>query len=557
MSNFITPQQHQAAQHRAADAIITIRNAIQSFQDDVNLDQNDLTNLNQATQIVSRYGVMIQPISLFGRIMAWFTNTRGHRVSAYEQMGLGTTNWLQSVTALSNSWGILMNIEANMRQHPQLAQNPDTLTTYVKQIELTFALLTSIFANTAQLLDMIQQSTIDTPTPNLALDEFTVSDSSIPTTAHNAIIKNIVTHLFNAQFQLQSVTQEEAFMTAIDELMNMGEIPISQKATLVSNCINAVRDSNNQGEARAAVNNVLEGVVVNQRTDESLAEIFEEPVIQSRVVIRRAFNTVVLGGGGDISTTLNNNDLGGNEDNQVQGCISQSVVALVDGDYAAAYTLLAPQGGNCPQNLKSTLTEQADRPQQAKEDLILIWQSYGMAGKGPVARVNAHNSYFKRMMVELNTGCTQARKGGIMRHICRIVCIPDPPEGSDPRVLCLTNVVAILTRAFGYDSSQDNRATQWYSQILTDTRIVANSVAKNNMTGPEWQQRITGSPMAGVAPEAKELLNEVMMGGRRKKTRRKKTRRKRKNTKRRRKKRKKTRKKSKRRRKKRKKTRKK
>jgi len=181
-----------------------------------------------------------------------------------------------------------------------------------------------------------------------------------------------------------------------------------------------------------------------------------------------------------------------------------------------------------------------------------------MAGKGPVARVNAHNSYFKRMMVELNTGCTQARKGGIMRHICRIVCIPDPPEGSDPRVLCLTNVVAILTRAFGYDSSQDNRATQWYSQILTDTRIVANSVAKNNMTGPEWQQRITGSPMVAEQKD-QEILDAAMGygGGRRKKTRRKKTRRKRKNTKRRRKKRKKTRKKSKRRRKKRKKTRKK
>ena len=551
MNNFITPQQHQVAQHQANNAIITIRNSIQSFQDDVNLDQNDITNLNRATQIVSRYGVMIQPISLFGRIMVWFTNTRGHRVSAYEQMESSTTNWLQSVTALSDSWRTLTNIEANMRQNPHLARQPETLEAYVQQIELTFDNLNNIFTKTAELIDMIHNSTIDTPTPTLSLNEFTVSDSSIPTTAHNAIIKNIVTHLFNVQEQLQSVAQEDAFMTAIDELMNMGEIPISQKATLVSNCINAVRDSNNPGEARTAVNSVLEGVVVNTRTDESLGEIFQHPVIHSRVVIRRAFNTVVLAGGGDISTTLNNNDLGGNEDNQVQGCISQSVVALVDGDYTTAYTLLAPQGGNCPQNLKSTLTEQANRPQQAKEDLILIWQSYGIAGRGSEARINAHNSYFKRMMVELNTGCTQARKGAIMRHICRIVCIPDPPEDSiKTPVLCLTNVVAILTRAFNYDSTQDNRATQWYSQVLTDTRIVANSVAKNNMTPTQWQQRNAGSPMAGVAPEAKEILDAAMGygGGRRK--RRKRTRRKRKRKKTRRK-RKKTRRKSKRRRKKR------
>jgi len=479
MNHFTTSNQHQLAQQQAANAIITIKNTIESFQKNANLDQVDIYNLNEATKIVERYDNMIQPISLFGRIMNWFNNTRGHKVSAFEVLGDETYEWLNQIRNLNIAWRQLRVLESDIRNNPPQTdeERSEKLTTYANMINKTFIFLGQIFDRTLILLKTIKDSTIYTSLPPPQLNEYMVaSDELIPTTAHNAIIKNIVNHLFNAEFQLQSVEQEEAFIFAIDTLMKSGEIPISQKAPLVSNCLNAVRDSDTKLQIKNEINKVLEGVVVNTRTDESLVSIFDDPAIKSRVVIRRAFNTVVLGANSNISETLNNDSLKGKEDDPEIDCISQKVVGLDDSDYTTAYALLYSPGDNCPQHLKCTLNDIINRnlPLQAKEDLILIWQSYGMAGRGVEVRIINHNSYFKRMMMELNEDPDDARKGSIMRHICRIVCIPDPEEIKE-RVLCLTNVVAILTRAFDYDSTQDNRRNQWKTVVDKVSRNISGT----------------------------------------------------------------------------------
>ena len=137
MNHFPSLEQHQYAQQQAAEAIVTIKKTIESFQKDANLETSDIDNIIQATQILKMYSSMIRPISLFGRIMNWFTNTRGHRVSAYEEMSEGAQDWLNSVENLNTQWQKIRRLEDDIINNPPVIQQDHyikNLTVYKNQL---------------------------------------------------------------------------------------------------------------------------------------------------------------------------------------------------------------------------------------------------------------------------------------------------------------------------------------------------------------------------------------------------------------------------------------